>query len=194
MMSIHRRSMRTDPIPPSKKPFKSTARGRVSDTIGVVIAFGAADLVRLAESAGAVVELVPQVGDFVAAGEPLFRVAGPADVSSDALRGCVAIGPERTLVQDPRFVFRILVDIASKALSPGINDPTTAVQALDQIQHLLQSLGGRHLDEGQLRGRNGEARLVYGTPDWPDFVLLAVSEVRHFGAGSLQVPSTAGDA
>jgi uncharacterized membrane protein len=153
-----------------------------------VIAFGADELVRLAEASDAVVELVPQVGDFVAVGEPLFRVVSPwPNVSPDSLRGCVAIGPERTLVQDPRFVFRILVDIASKALSPGINDPTTAVQALDQIQHLLQTLGRRHLDEGQLCGRTGRVRLVYGTPDWPDFVLLAATEVRHFGASSIQV-------
>jgi uncharacterized membrane protein len=150
------------------------------------MAFGAADLARLAERADAVVELLPQVGDFVATGGPLFRVAGGA-VSPDALRGCVAIGPERTLEQDPRFVFRILVDIASKALSPGINDPTTAVQALDQIQHLLEFLGRRHLDEGRVRDRAGNLRLVYGTPDWADFVMLAVSEVRQFGAGSLQV-------
>lgn len=155
---------------------------------GAVLAFGAAELVRLAERAGAVVELVPQVGDHVAAGDPLFRVTGgPGAVSPDALRGCVAIGPERTLEQDPRFVFRVLVDIASKALSPAINDPTTAVQAIDRIQALLQILAGHHLDDGQVNDRAGRLRLVYGTPDWPDFVALAVSEVRHFGAGSIQV-------
>jgi uncharacterized membrane protein len=154
---------------------------------GVVMAFGAAGLVRLAEEADAIVELVPQVGDFVAVGEPLFRVVGPRSVSPDALRGCVAIGTERTLEQDPRFVFRILVDIASKALSPAINDPTTAVQALDNIQHLLMLLGRRHLDDGRVLDRAGKLRLVHGTPGWPDFVMLAVSEVRQFGAGSLQV-------
>ena len=154
---------------------------------GVVLAFGASELGRLAQEADAVVELVPQVGDFIAVGEPLFRVAGPGSVSPNALRGCVAIGPERTLEQDPRFAFRILVDIASKALSPAINDPTTAVQALDQIQHLLHLLGRRQLDEGRVCDRAGNLRLVYGTPDWPDFVSLAVSEVRHFGAGSIQV-------
>jgi uncharacterized membrane protein len=150
------------------------------------MAIGVAELARLAERAGAVVELIPQVGDFVAAGDPLFRVAG-GPVSPDALRGCVAVGPERSLDQDPRFVFRILVDIASKALSPGINDPTTAVQALDQIQPMLVFLGLRHLDEGCVRDRAGHVRLIYGTPDWADFVMLAVSEVRQFGAGSLQV-------
>ena len=155
---------------------------------GVVLAFSATELVQLAQVANVVVELVPQVGDFIAAGDPLFRIYGDLrPVSPAMLRGCVAIGPERTLDQDPRFVFRVLVDIASKALSPGINDPTSAVQALDQIQHLLHCVAERHLDEGQIRGPDGQLRLVYGTPDWPDFVLLAVSEVRLFGAGSLQV-------
>jgi uncharacterized membrane protein len=118
----------------------------------------------------------------------LFRIHGDIrPVPAEALRGCVAIGPERTIDQDPRFVFRVLVDIASKALSPAINDPTTAVLALDQIQHLLLILGRRHLHEGQVRDADGKLRLVYGTPDWPDFVMLAVSEVRQFGAGSIQV-------
>jgi uncharacterized membrane protein len=158
----------------------------LAEQSGVVMAFCAAELARLAEQSDAVIELLPQVGDFIAAGEPLFRVAG-GRVSPNALRGCVAIGPERTLDQDPRFVFRVLVDIASKALSPAINDPTTAVQALDQIQHLLVFLGRRHLDECRVRDRQGNLRLVYATPDWADFVMLAVSEVRQFGAGSLQV-------
>jgi uncharacterized membrane protein len=154
---------------------------------GVVLAFGADDLVRLATEADAVAVLVPQVGDFIAVGDPLFRVSGPRPLSPDALRACVAVGPERTPDQDPRFVFRILVDMASKALSPAINDPTTAVQALDAIQHLLLVLGRRHLDDGRVSDRTGKLRLVYGTPNWPDFVMLAVSEVRQFGAGSLQV-------
>ena len=79
------------------------------------------------------------------------------------------------------------MDIASKALSPAINDPTTAVQALDQIEHLLLALGRRHLDDRRASDRSGKLRLVYGTPNWPDYVILAVSEVRQFGAASLQV-------
>jgi uncharacterized membrane protein len=174
---------RSDVLPPSS--------GEVVELIGrsgVVMACSVVDLVRLARDADAVVELVPQVGDFVALGDPLFRISGGSrPVSPAALRGCVAVGAERTMEQDPRFVFRILVDIASRALSPGINDPTSAVQVLDQIHHLLLCLGRRHLDDGQVLDRDGKLRLVYGTPDWPDYVMLAVSEIRQFGEGSLQV-------
>jgi uncharacterized membrane protein len=155
---------------------------------GVVMAFGATELVRLARDADVVVELVPQVGDSVAAGDPLFRLYGASrPISPDALRGCVAIGAERTLEQDPRFAFRILVDIANRALSPAVNDPTTAVLALDQITDLLLSLGRRRLDEGVAHDADGKLRLVYGTPDWPDYVILAMSEIRQFGGASLQV-------
>src|SRR5262249_28865177 len=145
-------------------------------------------LMRLAREADAIIELVPQVGDSITRGDPLFRVfGGTRPVAPDALQGCVAVGTERTLEQDPRFAFRILVDIANKALSPAINDPTTAVLALDQIDNLLLNLGRRRLDEGLARDPDGKLRVVYGTPDWPDYVILAVSEIRQFGEGSLQV-------
>jgi uncharacterized membrane protein len=155
---------------------------------GVVLAFSQRDLVAIAERADVVIELVPQVGDFVARGDPLFRVrSGGRPVDAAAVRANVAIGPERTMEQDPRFAFRIMVDIANKALSPAINDPTTGVLALDQIHRLLMYVGKRRLDAGQARDANGRLRLCYGTPDWADFVSLAVTEIRHFGAGSMQV-------
>ena len=157
-------------------------------TSGVVLAFDQGSLVAIAERVDVVIELVPQVGDFVARGDPLFRVrSGGRPVEADALRASVAIGPERTMEQDPRFAFRILVDIANKALSPGINDPTTAVLALDQIHRLLMYVGKRRLDAGQSHDAHGRLRLCYRTPDWIDFVSLSVTEIRHYGASSMQV-------
>ena len=55
------------------------------------------------------------------------------------------------------FVFRIIVDIASKALSPAINDPTTAVLAIDQLHHLLRDVGTRYLAEGHEKDRTGKS-------------------------------------
>jgi uncharacterized membrane protein len=99
-------------------------------TDGVLLAFEPAGLAALAQEADCMIELVPQVGDFLAVGSPLFRVFGDhGGPSASALCQRVAFGQERTMEQDPVFVFRIVVDIASKALSPGINDPTTAVLA-----------------------------------------------------------------
>jgi uncharacterized membrane protein len=77
--------------------------------------------------------------------------------------------------------------MASKGLSPAINDPTTAVLAIDQIHHLLRAVGNRQLDDGRVRDAAGRLRFVYRTPDWADFVHLAVTEIRQFGGASIQI-------
>ena len=153
---------------------------------GVVLAFDPIGLAALARRADCLIEVVPQVGDFVAKGDPLFRLYG-GDVSDRNLRQSIAIGPERTMEQDPAFAFRIIVDVAAKALSPAINDPTTAVLALDQLHHLLRSAGLRDLGTGQVRDETGPLRLVYRTPDWEDLIDLAVTEIRQYGRDSIQV-------
>lgn len=155
---------------------------------GAVLAFDMQGLVSLAGQSNCLIELVPEVGDFVAAGDPLFRIFEGGEALREAdLRDSVALGPERTLEQDPMFAFRIMADIASKALSPAINDPTTAVLAIDQIHHLLRDVGNRYLAEGQERDSAGRVRLVYRTPNWEDFVHLAVTEIRQYGRDSIQV-------
>jgi len=154
---------------------------------GVVLAFDLPGLVKLAVQYDCLIELVPQVGTFVAPGNPLFRIHGGADLSADALRQSIALGAERTVEQDPAFAFRVLVDIASKGLSPAINDPTTAVLAIDQIHHLLRHVGNRCLENEQVRDATGRVRLYFYTPDWEDFVILAVTEIRQFGGSSIQV-------
>jgi len=131
---------------------------------------------------------VPEVGDFIAQGDPLFRIYQGGNELSDAkLRNHVAVGGERTLEQDPLFSFRILFDIASKALSPAVNDPTTAVLMIDQIHHLLRDIGNRNLADGHEEDSTGKVRVVYRTPDWEDFVLLGTTEIRQFGRDSIQV-------
>jgi uncharacterized membrane protein len=146
-------------------------------------------LVAAAQQAECVIELLPQVGDFVARDDPLFRVyPADSDIDEAAVHQMVAFGPERTMEQDPAFAFRIMVDIAARALSPAINDPTTAVLALDQLHRLLRYIGQKQLDSGRVFDGQGKLRLLYPTPQWEDFVMLAVSEIRLFGASSLQVP------
>ena len=130
---------------PTTQPYKALS-GQPTRTVpnrkdGVVLAFDGPGLVSLGQSANCIIEMVPQVGDFVAVGEPLFRIVlGGRALPEKALCESVALGQERTMGQDPAFAFRILVDIANKGLSPAINDPTTAVLALDQIHHLLRNV------------------------------------------------------
>lgn len=182
-------------IPDEKEPHHSAEglAGQPTCTItnpndGVVLAFDVEGLVALAQRANCVIELVPQVGDFVAVGDPLFRIFGQGEsLAAKALCQSVAVGQERTMEQDPAFAFRIMVDIASKGLSPAINDPTTAVLALDQIHYLLREVGRRNLEDERVRDSQGRVRLVYRTPDWEDFVRLAVTEIRQFGGTSIQI-------
>lgn len=155
---------------------------------GVFRAFDAKGLAESARKNGCVIQLVPQVGDFVVRGDPLFSVyQGGEGLRELELGQCVAFGPNHTLEQDPAYGFRIIVDIAIRALSPAINDPTTAVRGIDQIHILLRRVGERDLGNGLIRDKEGRLRLVFPAPDWEDFVLLGVSEIRSYGAGSLQV-------
>jgi uncharacterized membrane protein len=155
----------------------------------VVLAVDIEALVLEARRLDGVIEFVPQVGDFVAADEPLFILyGGAARVDDAALRAAVAFGTERTMEQDPMFAFRILVDIALKALSPAINDPTTAVLAMDQVHRLLRVVGRRHLHDEGVRDAAGCIRVILRTPNWEDFVHIACNEIRACGAGSIQIP------
>jgi len=158
------------------------------NTSEIVLAVDIPTLVVLARSHDGMIEFVPQVGDFVAADEPLFVLhGGAATIDDRALRSTVAFGPERTLEQDPMFAFRIIVDIGLKALSPAINDPTTAVLALDQVHRLLRMVGRRKLRGEVILDDGGQPRLIFRTPNWEDYVHVACSEIRACGADNLQI-------
>lgn len=131
----------------------------------------------------ATVALVPAIGERVGTGDPLLLVAGPQASSEELhhkLRRALVFAPARTIEQDPAYAFRLVVDIAIKALSPAINDPTTATQALDEIEDMLQLLGGRVVT-------HGDERIHIRTPTWTDLVDLALSEIGEYGARSIQV-------
>jgi len=155
---------------------------------GIVLAVNLEALVAHAHQLDGVIEFVPQVGDFVAVDEPLFRLyGGTEDIDDRELLTAVALGTERTIEQDPTFAFRILVDIALKALSPAINDPTTATLAIDQLHRLLLAVGRRHLHGEEITDQLGNFRVALRTSNWEDFVHLTFTEIRHFGAGSIQI-------
>jgi uncharacterized membrane protein len=147
-----------------------------------------AALVNLAKVSGGVIEIVVAVGDTVVELTPLLHVCGPRElIAEEKLRNGIALGDERTFEQDPKYAIRLLVDIAIKALSPAINDPTTAVQALNQIEDLLLRLGQRHLEIGTYRDSEGKVRLVVPFPTWSDLLRLAFDEISFYGATSVQV-------
>jgi uncharacterized membrane protein len=145
-------------------------------------------LVAAAHRADAVIVMSHAVGDTILDGAPLLTVHGAgAHLPEQDLRRAVMLKLERTFAQDPKYPLRLLVDIAIKALSPAINDPTTAVQAIDQIEDLLRRLGRRDLDAGYARDADGKLRLDYPMPTWEDYLALAFDEIRQYGTTSVQV-------
>ncbi|HVN59881.1 MAG TPA: DUF2254 domain-containing protein [Gaiellaceae bacterium] len=130
------------------------------------------------------------VGEFVETGDALFEVYGDdgkTDSAERDLRGLVALGLERTIEQDPAFALRVMVDVANKALSPAVNDPTTAVQVLDYLGDSLRVIGTA--DRSAPSWHPGAARqgVVIPVRRWEDFLALAITEIREFGSTSIQV-------
>lgn len=154
---------------------------------GVFQSFDEFALVRLADAAGAVIEFIPTIGDFVAEGTVIAIVHGGRPLRERALTRCVHVGRDRTLEQDPAYGVRLLADVAVRALSPAVNDPTSAVQTLDQLDDILRRLVGRSLGEGMLLGRSGVIRVRYRAPRWESYLALALDEIRLYGRSSLQV-------
>jgi uncharacterized membrane protein len=145
-------------------------------------------LVDLATRNGCAIEMIASVGDAALEGMPILRVLGVGKPVPEArLRSAIRLGGERTFEQDPKYGIRLVVDIAIKALSPAINDPTTAVQALDQIEDLLMRLGRRRLEIGSFCDASGNPRLLVSFPTWDDFLRLAFDEISFYGASSVQV-------
>ena len=180
--------MGDDPRPATSLPAGPRRIVTHTGISAIVLAVDLQTLVRSAKRVDGVVECVPHVGDFVATDEPLFVLYGGAvKLGDEKLRATVAFGSERTMEQDPLFSLRIMADIALKALSPAINDPTTAVLALDQIHRLLRVVGKRRLHGELIVDDQGRDRVLLKTPNWEDFVHLACSEIRACGASNVQI-------
>ena len=157
---------------------------------GSLQAIDAAGLTRFARSNDCLLVLLHAVGDFVSIGSPLFEVHGAEGTPralERRLQGMVALGNERTIDQDPAFGIRILVDIANLALSPAVNDPTTAVQVIDYLGETLRVLGNVDLSPQIPRGDRARPLVIVPTRSWDDLVMLAVTEIREYGANSMQV-------
>ena len=154
----------------------------------VIASFDTEALVRLAESADAVIAIQCGVGETLLEDTVVLHVYGAAQkLPEDIVRRAIRLSTSRTFDQDPKYAIRLLVDVAIRALSPAVNDPTTAVQAIDQIEDLLRRLGRRQLAAGYVRDTKGAIRLTFPVPTWEDYLALSFDEIRQFGATSVQV-------
>ncbi|WP_433136253.1 DUF2254 domain-containing protein [Actinomadura nitritigenes] len=129
------------------------------------------------------------VGSFIEPGTPLLRItpAAPSAADTRRLNRAIRLGPSRRLDDDPAYGLRLLVDVAIRALSPAVNDPTTAVQALDQIESALLRIATRPLGTATYHDHDGIPRLTIPRPDWTTLLDLALTEILHYGADALQI-------
>ena len=151
-------------------------------------------LIHLAESADAVIVMEQTVGSTLRAGATVAHVHGPAaqsngenasgKIDNGAFFAALDTEPERTFDGDPLLAFRLIADIALRAMSPAINDPATAVQAVDQIEFLLVS--ATSIDESAWRWRDsgGRLRLVVPRPSWTDMLVVGLDDVIAASLGS----------
>jgi uncharacterized membrane protein len=180
------------PVPASTPPQSAGSQSSLAvrcDRSGAIQAVHVPGIVDLTARRRLVCDLRRTVGDFVIVGDVLAELSGRADENdARAVRGMVALGHERTIDQDPAFAIRIVVDIAIRALSPAVNDPTTATQMINHIGSLLSAIGCQELNgRGVHLDRNGVVRLTVPTRSWQDYLQLGVSEILQYGAESPQV-------
>lgn len=165
------------PIPPGYRI--------LSDRSGYIESVDVGAIVEAARASGTVVELRLGPGDFSATGTPLGTAEDPSDPEAlaSAVRSACSIGRQRTVRDEPAYGFRQLVDVAIKALSPGINDPATACNAVDQLGGLLAQLADAAWPASEFRDEEGVVRLR--TPDaaFEDYLDLACAQIRHYGRG-----------
>lgn len=176
-------------LPPAAMPTDvSVAEIEFTGRPGVVAAIDRKAVVRLAEATGGFVEVLPQVGQFASERSGAVRIHdGTRDASAEQVRRVFVLARQRTTDQDVAFVLRIMVDIAIRALSAAINDPTTAVQVIDRIEAMLILLHERRPGPAYIADRSGRARGLVHAPGWIEYFELGTTEVRIYGGRSLQV-------
>ena len=172
-----------EPLPPKRATVPAPATGNI-------VSVDAQALLDAAVEHDVVLRIVPCIGDFIVDGEPLVDVCTAKGEPPAELHGTLAalftIERQRTIHQDAPYGVQQLVDLALKALSPGVHDPTTAVACIDQIGALLLQLTRRHI-EGPWRCVDGRLRVVAPGPDYDHFVALAFDAIADHAADHVEV-------
>jgi uncharacterized membrane protein len=151
---------------------------------GVVLGIDRGRLVQLGRQYDCLLEFLPKVGEYLPLGAAVVAVHGGDGPSDDSVRGCVHLGRSRTMYQDPLYGIRQLVDVASQALSPAVNQPTTAVVVIDRLEELLLRIARRPQPTGFFVDSGGVVRLMHPEPTWAETLDLAFTEIAIYGATS----------
>ncbi len=156
------------------------------DDAGYLQAVDMEALMRLACECDVVVELLVMPGDHVVYGGALARVWGARELSremTESMLGTFYFGGERTPEQDIRYLFQQLTDVVVRALSPGINDPFTAINGIDQLASGLVLLARRpRVQRGRL-DTSGRMRLLVRAAELSEVLRETVGHIGIYGAG-----------
>lgn len=156
---------------------------------GYVVSVDAGRLEQLAVDGKRLLRLCVRIGDFVSEGQALVAVAGAGSLPPklvQSLRAAVLIGPQRTTDQDPGFGFQQLVDVALKALSPGVNDTSTALLCIDWAGALLARLASREMPAAH-RWVEGEIRVIAPAPSFDDILRDTMLPLLANARGDMRV-------
>ena len=140
-------------------------------------------LIETARARDAVIELRFRPGDFVTPGHALVRVWPAEALDEDmesSIRSAFSFGRKRTQGQDPIFLANELVEIAGRALSPGINDPFTAISCMDWLANALGELAQRRAVSERRLDDDGDLRVILSTPDFEEFCEVAWGQLRPY--------------
>lgn len=137
--------------------------------------------------------VMPRIGDFINVGEPVFMVSArgkDVDYDTDHLLRSLSIGYPRTLEQDPLFTVRMLVDVSLKALSPAVNDPTTAEYCLLHLTDALCRLANRKFPPIERKMGENPIIFFFSAPGWYTYLYESFSQVSDTASRNFHVMYT----
>jgi uncharacterized membrane protein len=183
LMPMPRKSQNLNPPPAmSTIPWDSVIQ---TDQSGYIRFIDVNRIFELARYDRVKLQVLRRVGHFVPAGIPLLNVTNGDRLSpgaSDEMRKAFDIGPSRTLQQDIEFGALQIVDIALRAISPAVNDPSTAINCIDQLSRILIRFGARQDPASVVYDLPGEIRIIVPWIDFEGLLDTSFDQIRHYGA------------
>lgn len=159
------------------------SRKITADSDGYVQSIGGDVLLRIATTHDLVLQIAARPGAFVTKGACVITAIVKASVSdeiNEALRGAVVIGRDRTPYQDLEFAIRRIVELAQRSLSPGMNDPTTALYCIDRLGQVLGRLAGRDIPSPLRVDHSGRLRIMTEAADLGDITCQAFAAIARY--------------
>jgi len=158
---------------------------------GYIRTIDESSLLMAARSSDTALRIHRYIGQFVIEGTPVLHASPPERVTESLCSAClksVTIGPARSMQQDVEFGILQIVDIALKAMSPAVNDPTTALTCIDHLGRVLMRAALRQPPLSTLCDPDGTPRVILRRTSFPRLLDVAFSQISHYGKTDVAVP------